>query len=78
MQPPITNSPDSQPPHRHGIPIWLPWVLAPGFLLLPISGCGLAATLRRSAFAAAAVDSAPQSPALVPVTTVATAVPLRR
>jgi hypothetical protein len=72
MQPldPISTAP--RPPVRGGIPIWLPWVLAPGFLLLPIAGCGAAATLRRSAFKAApTADSAGSPPALVPVMTVA-------
>ncbi len=56
------------PTHR-GPPIWLPWVLAPGFLLLPVGGCGVAATLRRPGVAVAA------APAVVPVETVATVVP---
>jgi hypothetical protein len=56
------------PTHR-GPPVWLPWVLAPGFLLLPVGGCGMAATLRRPAVAAA--------PAVAPVETVATVVPPR-
>ena len=32
---------------RGGIAVWLPWLLAPAFLLLPIGGCGLAAAVRR-------------------------------
>jgi hypothetical protein len=28
-------------------PVWLPWLLAPAFLLLPIGGCGAAAAFRR-------------------------------
>jgi len=54
--------------------VWLPWVLAPAFLLLPIGGCGAAASLRRPRAAiAAAVE-----PATTPVATVATVVPLNR
>lgn len=57
-----------------GLPVWLPWVLAPAFLLLPIGGCGAAASLRRPRAAiAAAVE-----PATTPVATVATVVPLNR
>jgi hypothetical protein len=48
---------------RSGPPVWLPWVLAPGFLLLPIGGCGVAATLRRPATAACAASA----PAAVPL-----------
>lgn len=29
------------------MPLWLPWVAAPMFMLLPIVGCGAAASLRR-------------------------------
>lgn len=36
-----------------GLPVWLPWVLAPGFLFLPLAGCGIATTLRRPALATA-------------------------
>ena len=62
------------PPAGQGLPVWLPWVLAPAFLLLPIGGCGAAATLRRPRAAMAAAIE----PATTPVTTVATVVPLNR
>ena len=62
------------PPAGRGLPVWLPWVLAPAFLLLPIGGCGAAAALRRPRAAiAAAVEPAP-----TPVATVATVVPPHR
>lgn len=32
--------------------IWLPWLAAPVFLLLPVAGCGAAAALRQRALAA--------------------------
>ena len=34
-----------------GVPmaaVWLPWLLSPLFLLLPVGGCGAAAALRRA------------------------------
>jgi hypothetical protein len=54
--------------------VWLPWVLAPAFLLLPIGGCGVAASLRRPHAAMLAGNA----PAVVPVETVATVVPPHR
>lgn len=54
-----------------GLPVWLPWVLAPAFLLLPIGGCGVAASLRRPH----AATLAGNAPAVVPVATVATVAP---
>ncbi len=70
MRAPRPAAAAASPTHR-GPPIWLPWVLAPGFLLLPVGGCGMAATLRRPGVAVAA------TPAVVPVETVATVVPPR-
>ena len=57
-----------------GLPVWLPWVLAPAFLLLPVGGCGVAASLRRPH----AATLARNQPATVPVTTVATVAPPNR
>jgi hypothetical protein len=37
------NSPD----RRRGAPLWLPWLVAPAFMLLPIGGCGLAESFVR-------------------------------
>jgi len=54
--------------------MWLPWVMAPAFLLLPIGGCGAAATLQRPRAAMAAAHE----PAATPVATVATVVPPNR
>jgi hypothetical protein len=42
-------------------PVWLPWLVAPAFLLLPIGGCGAAAALLRPRPAIA------DSPAMLPV-----------
>jgi hypothetical protein len=46
-------------------------VLAPGFLFLPIGGCGAAAAMRRAALH----DTAADAPPLVPVATVVTMLP---
>ena len=70
MQPQSPSTGSAHPAGR-GLPVWLPWVLAPAFLLLPIGGCGVAATLRRPHAATLAADSA----AAVPVATVATVAP---
>jgi len=63
-------------PHRNdrSPPVWLPWVLAPAFLMLPMAGCGVSASLRRPQ---PSVQTAvrPDGP---PVTTVATVVPTYR
>jgi hypothetical protein len=53
------------------VPVWLPWVLAPGFLFLPIAGCGAAAAARRAAL----LETAAADPPLVPVATVVTMFP---
>ena len=60
-------------PRRHQLPVWLPWLAAPAFALLPIAGCGAAATLKTAAQTAAA--SAAASPPLVPIAAVVTALP---
>jgi len=64
---------DSARPRRREIPVWLPWLAAPAFALLPIAGCGAAASLRHAAHTATA--SAPAPPPLVPITAVVTALP---
>jgi hypothetical protein len=46
--------------------------MAPGFLLLPIGGCGLAASLRRPAVASVA---GPAAAPVAPVAPVATVMP---
>jgi len=56
-------------------PVWLPWLCAPLFLLLPIGGCGAAAAvLRRPLYATAASDLPLPGPE-APVATVATNMP---
>lgn len=61
--------PHAAPPHRRGQPpVWLPWLLAPGFFLLPIGGCGAVAAMRRPVQAASSV------PLPGPATSVATVV----
>jgi len=64
---------DSAPPRRREIPVWLPWLAAPAFALLPIAGCGAAATLRHKAHTASAPAVA--SRPLVPITAVVTSLP---
>ena len=67
---------DSARPRRREMPVWLPWLAAPAFTLLPIAGCGAAATLRHTAHKAAAPAVA--SRPLVPITSVVTALPPSR
>jgi hypothetical protein len=64
---------DSGQPRRREMPVWLPWLAAPAFALLPIAGCGAAATLRHTAHKAPAPAVA--SRPLVPITAVVTALP---
>ena len=68
-----SNPTDFAPLRRREIPVWLPWVAAPAFALLPIAGCGAAATLRHAAHKASAPAAAPLP--LVPITAVVTALP---
>lgn len=62
-------------PRRRDVPVWLPWLAAPAFALLPIAGCGAAASLRHAAHTATTATPAVASPPLVPMTAVVTAVP---
>ncbi|MEI6506153.1 MAG: hypothetical protein WCO90_09780 [Planctomycetota bacterium] len=60
-------------------PVWLPWLLAPAFLLLPMGGCGAAAALRRpTATAAETAQEIPTPGPVAPMTTVVTMVQPRR
>lgn len=54
--------------------VWLPWVAAPAFFLLPIGGCGAMALARRPAVAAAPTLPGPAAP----VTTVVAVMPTAR
>lgn len=61
---------------RRPLPVWLPWLLAPAFGLLPILGCGAAATLKHGrSLAMAGGGQATANPPLVPITAVVTALP---
>jgi hypothetical protein len=78
IQPPLAHRMASDPhvsapPRRRELPVWLPWLAAPAFALLPIAGCGAAATLKNAAHTAAAPAACP--PPLVPITAVVTALP---
>jgi hypothetical protein len=64
---------DAARPRRCQLPVWLPWLAAPAFALLPIAGCGAAATLKNAAHTTAAPAVCP--PPLVPITAVVTALP---
>ena len=70
------DSSASARPRRRELPLWLPWLAAPAFALLPIAGCGAAATLRRAAHTAAAPTVT--QPPLVPITAVVTTLPSGR
>ena len=59
---------------RRPLPVWLPWLLAPAFALLPMIGCGAAATLKHGRSLVLAGRPAASSPPLVPVAAVVTAV----
>ncbi|MBU6310179.1 MAG: hypothetical protein KJS77_10585 [Planctomycetes bacterium] len=54
-------------------PVWLPWLSAPAFFLLPIGGCGVAAAARRPP-AAASTAAIPPLPGPAPVATMVTVV----
>jgi hypothetical protein len=60
------------------VPVWLPWLAAPLFLLLPIGGCGLAARIHRPAAAqmAARPQPAPAGSGLVPLMPITQVVPV--
>lgn len=62
---------------RGGLAVWLPWLLAPAFLLLPIGGCGVAAAIRRPAplvERSRRVEPRPSADAVATVETVVTTV----
>jgi hypothetical protein len=69
LSPQTVIDPPTGPGSRRA-PVWLPWLLAPAFLLLPIGGCGAAAALRQPNAPVAA--AAPQRPLPGPVATVMT------
>ncbi len=69
MRAPAQTPSGPEPGSRTRIPLWLPWLAAPAFALLPIAGCGLAASVRH---ADRAQESAPPN---VPVSVVATIMP---
>jgi hypothetical protein len=60
---------------RSGLAVWLPWLLAPAFLLLPIGGCGVAGAIRRPPLAAGQPHRAPAGPGADTVATVGPVVP---
>ena len=60
---------------RRGLAVWLPWMLAPVFMLLPIGGCGVAAAARRQATLAGRSQRPEPRPAAETVATIGTVVP---
>jgi len=56
---PASSTPPHSAPRPWQTPVWLPWVSAPFFFLLPIGGCGVAATARRSPATATAAHPLP-------------------
>jgi hypothetical protein len=60
------------------VPVWLPWLAAPLFMLLPIGGCGLATRIYRPAATEVAVhpQAAPAGPHLVPLVPITRVVPV--
>lgn len=65
--------PSSRPGFRSWqSPVWLPWVTAPLFFLLPIGGCGIAATRRPPLDVASAPEPVLPGP-VEPVATMVTA-----
>lgn len=73
----MTNAPLPPAPPRY-VPVWLPWLAAPLFMLLPIGGCGLAARLHRPAAAQVAVrpETAPTGLHAVPLVPIPRVVPV--
>jgi hypothetical protein len=59
-------------------PVWLPWLCAPLFLLLPIGGCGAAAAVLRRPLHATVASDLPLPGPEAPVATVATNMPANR
>jgi hypothetical protein len=56
-------------------PVWLPWLAAPFFMLLPIGGCGAAASLRHAGEPAAAPVASLSPPPIEAVVAAAPAIP---
>ena len=70
----LTSSNPRQPASRPWQPpVWLPWVSAPLFFLLPIGGCGVAAAARRPPAIASSAAAHP-FPGPAPVATMVTVV----
>lgn len=69
----------SSVPHApaRSVPVWLPWLAAPLFMLLPIGGCGLATRLHRPAAVQVAVQPAvaPAGLNFVPLVPITRAMP---
>ena len=73
---PPTVTPSSTPPlPSRPLPVWLPWLAAPAFALLPIGGCGLAARLHRPAATEACTAEARPTGDAVPLVPVVRIVP---
>ena len=74
---PTNATPSSSPPlPSRPLPVWLPWLAAPAFALLPIGGCGLATRLHRPAAAQAGVAAVRPMADAVPLVPVVRIAPL--
>ena len=66
------------PAPARSVPVWLPWLASPLFMLLPIGGCGLATQLHRPAADQVAVrpEMAPTGLSRVPLVPITRVVPV--
>lgn len=58
------------------MPVWLPWLAAPFFMLLPIGGCGVATRFHRPAADQTAVRPRVDHAGAVPLVPIARVVPM--
>ena len=72
---PLDRPRDARPSRA---PVWLPWLCAPLFQLLPIGGCGAAAAVLRRPLQETAAWEPPLPGPEAPVATVATILPANR
>jgi len=66
--------PAKEPSRPREMPVWLPWLAAPAFALLPVMGCGAAAQWRADHGPVRQRQTARAAPPLVPIAAVVTAV----
>ncbi|MDA1201910.1 MAG: hypothetical protein O3C39_09530 [Planctomycetota bacterium] len=64
----------NKPSRPREMPVWLPWLAAPAFALLPVMGCGAAAQWRADRGPVRQRQTVRAAPPLVPIAAVVTAV----